>query len=111
MVAFLVAVDGVDSNLPTPHGDPPVIEAAIYRQLACMQALLEHEGVDVDRPNERGEALVIVLIRIRRREFWHALVTSPKKPDLLQRNREGKTPKQVAIDVGWPDVASRLPEG
>jgi hypothetical protein len=64
----------------------------------------------VNLKNERGDALVHLLIYLRRREFWHVMWTSKKTVDYLQKNGAGKTPKQLATELGWTDVASRLPE-
>jgi serine/threonine protein kinase len=111
MVTFLLGITGIDPNSLSPDGNPPIIVAVLSRQLDCLDALLACEAVDVNRKNERGDALVHVLLMVRRREYWHALSKAGRKPELTLKNKEGKTPKQIATEIGWTDVATRLPEG
>jgi hypothetical protein len=110
MVTFLLGVSGIDPNLLTPDGTPPVILAPIHRQLECLEAMLACEAVDVNLPNARGDSLVHVLIYCRRTQDWRVFAMAGRKADLARKGAGGKTPKQLAIEFKWQEVAASLPD-
>jgi hypothetical protein len=107
MVAYLLAINDVDvdanANALTPKGEPPVIQAVSCHQLDCLQVLLEDNATDVNRANGRGDALIHTLLAPDRRSFWTVFEKTQQVSDFTK-----KTPKQMATEVGWADVAAKL---
>jgi hypothetical protein len=110
MVTYLMGITGIDVNALTLKGkEPPVMLAVACRKLDCLQVLLENDATDVNRMNERGDALIHAIIALRRRSYWAAFEKSQKVADLTKKGADGKTPKQMATEVGWTDIAGKLP--
>jgi ankyrin repeat protein len=107
MITFLLAIDGIDANARTPQGDTPLTLATRAKQLGAMQALVACEHVDVDAVNQEGYCALHIAICYKSRDLLHVLFK--RGVDLMNKDASGNTPKMIATEVGFTELAAKLP--
>ena len=97
---------GANPNLRDIYGWTPLMRAVYEERAEVVETLLAASDIDLDAQNDQGATALHLAAGKGNEELARALLHAGANP--LIRNRNGRTPAEIAVDAGHQTVAVLL---